>query len=168
MHPLVKLAKETVEEFVKSENTINPPDDPVPEMTGRAGVFVSIKKKGELRGCIGTYQPTMESIADEIIKNAISASTKDPRFPPVSLEELDELVYSVDVLTEPEKVADKTYLDPRKYGVIVKSDERCGLLLPDLEGIDTADEQVSIASMKAGIYLEEEVELFRFEVKRFR
>jgi AmmeMemoRadiSam system protein A len=168
MHPLVKLAKETVEEFIKSENTISPPADPVPEMTGRAGVFVSIKKRGELRGCIGTFQPTMENIAGEIIKNAVSASTKDPRFPSVSLEELDELEYSVDVLTEPEKVAGKKHLNPRKYGVIVRSGERSGLLLPDLEGIDTADEQVSIASLKAGIYLDEEVELFRFEVKRYR
>ncbi len=168
MHPLVRLAKEAVEQYVLNGRIIKPPDDPVPEMTGKAGVFVSIKKQGQLRGCIGTFQPVTENVANEIIENAISAATRDPRFPPVSPSELDELQYSVDVLTEPEKVAGKQDLDPKRYGVIVKSGARKGLLLPDLEGVDTVDEQISIASMKAGIFLGDDIELYRFEVKRYK
>lgn len=168
MHPLVKLAKDTVEQYVLEGNTLKPPDDAGNEMTDKAGVFVSIKKKGELRGCIGTFQPVTENVAFEIIQNAISAATQDPRFPPVNSSELEHLEYSVDVLTEPEKVTSKKDLDPKKYGVIVKSGDRKGLLLPDLEGVDTIDEQVSIATMKAGIYLGEDIELYRFEVKRYK
>lgn len=168
MHPLVKLAKDTVEQYIQNKKIIGPPADPVPEMTARAGVFVSLKNKGELRGCIGTFHSTTENVATEIIQNAISASTQDPRFPPVTKSELPVLEYSVDVLTEPEKIKSKKELNPRKYGVIVKSGERKGLLLPDLEGVDTVDEQVSIASMKAGIYVGEDIELYRFEVKRYK
>jgi AmmeMemoRadiSam system protein A len=168
MHPLVKLAKDTVEQYIRNRKIIGPPADPVPEMNAKAGVFVSLKKKGELRGCIGTFQSTTENVATEIIQNAVSAATQDPRFPPVSKSELGALEYSVDVLTEPEKVKSKKDLDPKKYGVIVKSGDRKGLLLPDLEGVDTVDEQVSIASMKAGIYLGEDIELYRFEVRRYK
>lgn len=168
MHPLVKLAKETVEKFVLQGETAQIPADISSEMKGRAGVFVSIKKNGELRGCIGTLSPCMKNVACEIIQNAISAATQDPRFPPVSPQELNALEYSVDVLTEPEKIAGKKELDPKKYGVIVKSGERRGLLLPDLEGVDTVDEQIRIASMKAGIHPSEEIELYRFEVKRYK
>jgi len=168
MHPLVKLAKETVEKFVLKGETAQIPADPSSEMKGRAGVFVSIKKNGELRGCIGTFSPCAKNVASEIIQNAISAATQDPRFPSVSPEELNGLEYSVDVLTSPEKVANKKELDPQKYGVIVKSGERKGLLLPDLEGVDTVDEQISIASMKAGIHPSKEMELYRFEVKRYK
>jgi len=168
MHPLVNLAKDAVEEYIRNGNMIQPPADPIAEMIEKAGVFVSIKKKGQLRGCIGTFQPAKENVSSEIICNAVSAATEDPRFPPVDPSELDSLEYSVDVLTRPEKVAGKKDLNPAKYGVIVKSGDRRGLLLPDLEGVDTADDQVSIASMKAGIYVGEEVELFRFEVKRYR
>lgn len=168
MHPLVKLAKDTVEQYIQRRKIIGPPAEPVPEMNAKAGVFVSLKKKGELRGCIGTVQSTTENVATEIIQNAISAATQDPRFPPVTKSELGALEYSVDVLTEPEKVKGKKDLDPKKYGVIVKSRDRKGLLLPDLEGVDTVDEQVSIASMKAGIYLGEDIELYRFEVKRYK
>ncbi|HEW80877.1 MAG TPA: AmmeMemoRadiSam system protein A, partial [Nitrospirae bacterium] len=128
MHPLVKLAKDTIEEYVRNGDIIKPPANLSAEMTGEAGVFVSIKKKGELRGCIGTFQPTRESIALEIIQNAVSASTQDPRFPPVSPAEIDKLEYSVDVLSEPERISGKDELDPRKYGVIVKSGEHRGLL----------------------------------------
>ena len=168
MHPLVKLAKETVEKFVLNGETAQIPADLSSEMKGRAGVFVSIKENGELRGCIGTFSPCTKNVACEIIQNAISAATQDPRFLPVSPEELNELEYSVDVLTSPEKVAGKKELDPKKYGVIVKSGERRGLLLPDLEGVDTVDEQISIASMKAGIHPSEKIELYRFEVKRYK
>ena len=168
MHPLVKLAKETVEQYVRTKETISPPAELTPEMTGKAGVFVSLKKKGQLRGCIGTFSNTTENVACEIIQNAISAATQDPRFPPVHPGELNELEYSVDVLTEPEKIAGKKELDPKKYGVVVKSGDRRGLLLPDLEGVDSVDEQISIASMKAGIFLGEPIELYRFEVKRYK
>lgn len=168
MHPLVKLAKDTVEQYIRHRKMIVPPGDPADEMTMKAGVFVSIKKQGELRGCIGTFQPTTENVASEIIQNAISAATQDPRFPPVNSKELEALEYSVDVLTAPERVESKKNLDPKKYGVIVKSGVRKGLLLPDLEGVDTVDQQVGIASMKAGIYLDEDIELYRFEVKRFK
>ena len=167
MHPLVKLAKETVEQYVRTKKIISPPADLTPEMNEKAGVFVSIKKKGQLRGCIGTFTHTTDNTACEIIQNAVSAATQDPRFPPVNSKELNELEYSVDVLTEPEKISGKKDLDPKKYGVIVKSGERRGLLLPDLEGVNTVDEQVSIASMKAGIFLGEPIELYRFEVKRY-
>ena len=168
MHPLVTLAKDTVEQYVRNGKIIDQPVDPVPEMTAHAGVFVSLKKKGELRGCIGTFHATTENVAAEIIQNAISAATQDPRFPPVTRSELGALEYSVDVLSEPEKVKSKKDLDPKKYGVIVKSGDRKGLLLPDLGGVDTVDEQVRIASMKAGIYLGEDNELYRFEVKRYK
>jgi len=168
MHPLVKLAKETVEKFVLEGRPAQIPADISSEMKGRAGVFVSIKKKGELRGCIGTFSPCTKNVACEIMQNAISAATQDPRFPPVSPEELNGLEYSVDVLTEPEKVENKKELDPKKYGVIVRSGERRGLLLPDLEGVDTVDDQIGIASMKAGIHPSETIELYRFEVKRYK
>lgn len=168
MHPLIKLAKKTVDEYVLNGKVIEPPENPVPEMVKKAGVFVSLKMKGELRGCIGTLQPTTESVAAEIIQNAVSAATQDPRFVPVNSGELESLDYSVDLLSEPEKVNSRNELDPKKFGVIVKCGERKGLLLPDLEGVNTVDEQISIASTKAGIYLEEDIELYRFEVKRYK
>ena len=168
MHTLVKLAKDTVQQYVRDGTVIKPSVDSSPHMSEKAGVFVSLKKNGELRGCIGTFQPTTESVAAEVIQNAISAATRDPRFLPVSAMELDHLEYSVDVLSEPEKITNKKELDPKKYGVIVKSGDRRGLLLPALEGVDTVDEQISIASMKAEIYLGENIELYRFEVKRYR
>lgn len=168
MHPLVKLAKDTIEHYVRTGKIIALPDELAPEMMQKAGVFVSLKKRGELRGCIGTFSATAENVAAEIIQNAVSAATQDPRFAPVGEKELDDIQYSVDVLTEPEKVSDRGQLDPVKYGIIVKSGERRGLLLPDLEGVDTVEEQISIASMKAGIFPGEPVELYRFEVKRYR
>lgn len=168
MHPLVRLAKDTIETYVREGKTIKPPGELTPEMVERAGVFVSIKKKGELRGCIGTFLPTTENVACEVIQNAISAATQDPRFLPVDSSELQELEYSVDVLSKPEKVKGINELDPKRFGVIVKSGDRRGLLLPDLEGVDTPEEQIRIARLKAGISPEEEVELYRFEVKRYK
>ncbi|HEX9020141.1 MAG TPA: AmmeMemoRadiSam system protein A, partial [Nitrospirota bacterium] len=133
----------------------------------RAGVFVCLKVRGNLRGCIGTYQPAEPTIARETVRNAISAATCDPRFLCVRAEELDGIEYSVDVLTPPEKVASKSELDPRRYGVIVQAGGRRGLLLPDLEGVNTVDYQISIALQKAGISPGTPVELSRFEVKRY-
>ncbi len=168
MHPLVKLARDTVEAHVKKLSLPAPTDYAGETMSGRAGVFVSIKKEGALRGCIGTFQPTTESIGEEVVQNAVSAATADPRFAPVKETELDALEYSVDVLSPPERVSDRGGLDPKRYGVIVLQGGRKGLLLPDLDGVDSVDQQISIASMKAGIRSEEDIELYRFEVRRYR
>ncbi|PKL51461.1 MAG: AMMECR1 domain-containing protein [Nitrospira bacterium HGW-Nitrospira-1] len=168
MHKLVELAKKTVEEFIRTGKEIPPPKEFVPEMTAKAGVFVSLKKKGNLRGCIGTFMPYTENVACEIIKNAISAATHDSRFDPVGEDELNDLAYSVDVLSPPEKVSDISELDPKKYGVIVVHGSRKGLLLPDLEGVDSVEEQLRIAKMKAWINPDEKVEIFRFMVSRYR
>ena len=163
-----KLAKEAIKNYIKQGKIITPPKDLPEEMINqRAGVFVSLKKFGDLRGCIGTFMPTQENIAQEIIKNAISAAVDDPRFPPVTVSELEDLSISVDVLSAPEEVKDIFQLDPKKYGVIVSSGYKKGLLLPDLEGVDTAEYQIDIAKRKAGIYPDEKVKLYRFEVKRY-
>lgn len=169
MHPLVNLAKDAVEKYISKSGVIAPPSELTPEMSEKAGVFVSIKKRGELRGCIGTYLPTTNNVANEIIQNAISAATHDPRFLPVDPSELHELKYSVDVLSPPEKVAGSESLDPKRYGIIVKKGNRRGLLLPALEGVNTVDEQIKIASLKAGISPDDEdLELYRFEVRRYK
>jgi MEMO1 family protein len=133
----------------------------------RAGAFVSLKKFGELRGCIGTTAPTTASLVDEIIQNAISAGCHDPRFDPVEPGELPDLVYSVDILGKPEPVEDPSQLDPARYGVIVRSGGRSGLLLPDLEGVDTVEEQLSIACRKGGIRKDEKYQILRFQVTRY-
>jgi AmmeMemoRadiSam system protein A len=129
---------------------------------------VSLHRFGELRGCIGTFEPTQKNVAGEIISNAVSSAIRDPRFPPVAPEELADLEYSVDVLTAPKPVEDEKKLDPKKYGVIVECGFRRGLLLPDLEGVDSVDEQINICRMKAGIQPDEPVNLYSFEVKRYR
>ncbi len=166
-HPLVQLARRAVESYVQKHVVIRP-GELAPEMKERAGVFVSLKKHGQLRGCIGTFEPTQASVAEEIIQNAISSATGDPRFSPVSPAELGSLDYSVDVLTHPEAVEDRSQLDAKKYGVIVAAGGRRGLLLPDLEGVDSVDTQISICRQKAGIMPAEPVKLYRFEVRRYR
>ncbi len=168
MHPLVKLAKNTVELYVREGKTYEVREEElIPELTLRAGVFVCLKIRGNLRGCIGTFQPTEPTIAHETVRNAISAATCDPRFSCIRADELDQIGYTVDVLAPPEKVASKSELDPRRYGVIVQAGGRRGLLLPDLDGVDTVEAQVSIAMQKAGISAGTSVELFRFEVRRY-
>ncbi len=169
MHPLVELAMRTVHEHVCLGSSLSPEGIAGEFMDNRAGVFVCIKKQGRLRGCIGTFQPTSENIAMETVKNAVAASTKDPRFPPVTEDELPDLEFSVDVLTCPEPVASPDELDPGRFGVIVTCGARRGLLLPDLDGVDTVQEQLSIAMQKAGIEPEDGgIILERFEVKRYR
>lgn len=165
---LVQLAIDTIRTFVQVGKVISPPATTIDEMKGKAGVFVSLKKHGALRGCIGTFEPTQPNIALEIIHNAISAATRDPRFPPVEAHELSEMDYSVDILTKPEAVSDTKDLDPKRYGVIVESGWRKGLLLPDLEGVDTVEYQLSIAKQKAGIGEKEPVKICRFMVKRYK
>ena len=167
LSPLVQLAKKTVETFV-NEGKVIKPEELTPEMKEKAGVFVSIHKHGELRGCIGTFEPQQRNVGAEIITNAISSATRDPRFPPIAPNELKDLDYSVDVLTSPEPVENQDQLDPKKYGVIVESGFRRGLLLPDLEGVDSVDYQIDICRQKAGIMPDEPVKLYRFEVKRYK
>ncbi len=161
----VQLAKRAIEHHLGGKGRLDIGDN-VPEgMEGRAGVFVSIHKSGDLRGCIGTFLPTRGNIAEEIISNAVSAAEEDPRFPPVEISEMPLLEISVDVLSEPEPAVIED-LDPKKYGVIVRSGYKRGLLLPDLEGVDTPEQQIRICRMKAGIGEHEKIELSRFQVIR--
>ena len=163
----VKLARYSLETFVKTHKPAELPKNLPTEMTSRrAGAFVSLHKDGELRGCIGTILPTTANVAEEILQNAISACSRDPRFSPVEVSELDDIVYSVDVLGEPERIFSEKDLDVKKFGVIVENGGRRGLLLPDLEGIDTVEQQISIAKQKANIGAKEKVDLWRFEVIR--
>ena len=163
----VQLARKSLESYILKRERITVPDD-VPEemLSTRAGAFVSIHKNGALRGCIGTIGPTTDCVAQEIINNAISASTADPRFPAIGPDELQWLEINVDVLGEPEDIDSEDELDVKKYGVIVSSVGKRGLLLPDLEGVDTVEQQVAIAKQKAGIHRFESVKLQRFEVIR--
>jgi AmmeMemoRadiSam system protein A len=165
-HPLVALAEQAVEEYVRCRR-IATPAEISPEMQNEAGAFVTIKRGGELRGCIGTIEPREPSVALEVVHNAIAAATADPRFLPVSEDELPELRYSVDVLMPPERIDGPQDLDPRTYGVIVEAGQRRGLLLPDLEGVDTAEQQVAYAMAKASILPGEAVTLYRFTVQRY-
>ena len=166
--PWVRLARLSLETFVRTGNQLDVLPDGLPdEMTTRsAGAFVSLHAHGQLRGCIGTTGPTAENVAWEIVRNAVSACSRDPRFAPVRADELNSLEYSVDVLEEPEAVSSPTELDVRKYGVIVSCGGRRGLLLPDLEGVDTVEQQIEIALQKGGISSSERYTLERFEVVR--
>lgn len=165
----VRLARHAVETIVATGEAAPLPPGLPPAMTEeRAGVFVSLKKDGELRGCIGTFEPTAKNIAAEILQNAASAALRDPRFPPVQEEELPALVYSVDVLTEPELVGGADDLDAKRYGVIVEYRARKGLLLPDLDGVNTVEEQLRIARQKGGIPADAPIRIWRFTVERHR
>jgi len=167
--PYVALARAGYTAYVRDGLQIAVPEDTPHEMLARrAGVFVSLHEDGQLRGCIGTIEPLRASIADEIICNAIAACSEDPRFPAVRPDELDAIVCSVDVLAEPEDVEDASALDPERYGVIVSQGWHRGVLLPDLEGVDTPDVQVSIAKRKAGIPQGSACTLQRFQVARHR
>lgn len=163
----VKLARQALETYVTTGKMPAVPAKDSSLWSTRAGAFVSLKKLGQLRGCIGTTEPTKQSLAAEIMHNAIAAGTRDPRFDPVTAAELPHLTYSVDVLSEPEEIPSASFLDPRKYGVIVRQGRRSGLLLPDLEGVDTVEEQVEIAKRKAGI-TGDDYNLARFTVTRYR
>ena len=164
----VRLARQTIEAYVGERKQISIPKDLPEEMyESRAGVFVSLKEEGRLRGCIGTIAPVQKNIAEEIVANAISASTKDPRFHPVQPDELDKLVYSVDVLGTPAAITSPDELDVKRYGVIVTKGRKRGLLLPNLDGVDTVEDQITIAKQKAGISTyDDDVQLERFEVVR--
>jgi len=161
------LARRSLEHTVANGKYLPLPDDlPDELLCNKAGVFVSLHKDGRLRGCIGTISPTTSNIANEIIRNAVSAGLNDHRFDPVTASELQYLTYKVDVLTEPEPISGPEELDAKRYGVIVSSGQKRGLLLPNLEGVDTVDEQINIAREKAGISQGTPVKLERFEVIR--
>ena len=167
LHPLVRLAREAVEAWMRHRHSVPADIDPALDLPQRAGAFVSIKTaEGLLRGCMGTIHPSQESLAQEVTRNAIDAATADPRFHPLASDELDGLGYSVDILGPPERVDGAEALDHRRYGVIVQNGHRRGLLLPDLEGVDSVEEQVAVARTKAAILPEEPVQLYRFEVQR--
>lgn len=164
---LVDLAWDTLEALVNNQH--------LPGLRGlpsflpkKAGCFVSIHLEfdHELRGCIGTIEPACSTLCEEVIQNTISAASRDPRFPPIQKDELPDLVINVDVLHEPEP-ATMYDLDPQRYGVIVEQGYRRGLLLPDLEGVDTVEQQVTIACQKAGIDPSSDFEIERFEVERY-
>lgn len=165
----VRIARTSIETYVRTHRYAALPQVlPRELLEMRAGVFVSIKKYGKLRGCIGTFAPTQKNVAEEILYNAVSAAAHDGRFDPITEDELGRLVYSVDVLTPPEPISSAAELNPKIYGVIVKSltDNRLGLLLPDLSGIDTAERQIEIAREKGRILPKEKVSLSRFKVVR--
>ncbi|MDR3294618.1 MAG: AmmeMemoRadiSam system protein A [Clostridiales Family XIII bacterium] len=164
---LVRLARQTAEHYVRTgKPAALPPGLPEEILSARAGVFVSVKKDGSLRGCIGTIEAAQSNIAMEIMENSVSASARDPRFDPIEPEELDALTYSVDVLSPAEAVDGPGQLDAARYGVIVTKGRRRGLLLPNLDGVDTVEQQISIALQKAGIRPDESYGLERFEVVR--
>ena len=173
----VRLAKLTIDTFIKTGREIRFPED-VPEdlknalppeaASSRAGAFVSVHKNGMLRGCIGTIGPVQDSIAEEIISNAVSAVSRDPRFTKVRIDELGLLEINVDILGEPEDIEGPGELDVKRYGVIVSCGYKRGLLLPDLEGVDTVEDQISIAMQKGGITPDDNYKLQRFEVVRYK
>lgn len=163
----VKLARQSLESYIRRGERIPVPDDlPAEMLNTRAGAFVSIHKHGKLRGCIGTISPITANVAEEIIRNAVSASTEDPRFDPITEDELKWLEINVDVLGEPEKISSMEELDVKRYGVIVSCGFKRGLLLPDLDGVDTPKQQVAIAMQKGGIKESDPYTLERFEVVR--
>jgi AmmeMemoRadiSam system protein A len=164
--PQVALARRAIEAYVREGRLIEPPRDES-SLSHRAGAFVSLHRGSELRGCIGSVQPSTASLAEEIVAMAVQAATQDPRFPPLTADELADLQISVDVLSDPEPIDGTSELDPARYGVIVSRDWRRGLLLPDLDGVDSPEQQVAIACRKAGISPDEQFDLERFEVERF-
>ena len=170
MNPYILLAKKAVENYIQMGNIVSSPGDvPNEFLTRKSGTFVTIMKNGNLRGCIGTYLPTKENIAKEIIANAIAAATEDYRFGPIQKEELPYLSYTVYLLSKPELVKNIKDLDPQKYGIIIKTGLKSGLLLPDLEEVDTVEKQISIACQKGGIDpTKEKILIYKFTVKKYQ
>lgn len=168
MDSYVKLAQNTIESYFSAGRVIAIPNGLPKEMLGqRAGVFVTLYKNGKLRGCIGTISPTAKNIALEIIQNAISSAFEDSRFEPLQLNELKDLTYSVDVLNPPVRIKDKSELDIKKYGIICQSGNKSGVLLPDVEGIHSIEEQLEIACQKAEINPQKDkFDIYKFTVTR--
>ncbi|MFH1780740.1 MAG: AmmeMemoRadiSam system protein A [Candidatus Nealsonbacteria bacterium] len=168
MNPYVSLAKEAVESYIRENKAISPSKNLPQEFKKKAGVFVTIMQGKALKGCIGTYLPTQDNIAEEIIQNAIAAATEDYRFDPIQEQDLDFLNYSVYILEAPVIIKDRNELNPRKFGIIVKTAKKSGLLLPDLEGVDTIDQQLSIACQKGDINPEKEhVAIYKFIAEKY-
>lgn len=161
------LARKVLEHYFFDTDEDLQPFAQEPLFEKKAGAFVTLKKGDKLRGCIGTAEPVRGNLFAEIKENAVAAALRDPRFTPVSAAELGSLNISVDVLSPMEKITGIDALDPKKYGVLVRSAQRSGLLLPDLEGVESAEEQVAIARLKAGITSEQPAELYRFTVTRY-
>ncbi len=166
-HPYVKLASQSVQYFLEHGTPLPLPDVLDEEWREPRGVFVSIKKGQQLRGCIGNLSPAHDDLASEIILNAISAATRDPRFSAVTQDELPDLIFSVDVLTPLEKVEEISKLNPKQYGLAVQHGEKQGVLLPNLEGVDTVADQLRICLKKGRIDPDDPYEMYRFEVKRY-
>lgn len=169
-HPYSKWAAKSIEVYLRENRRADPVSDTAPQdlLNRSSGCFVSLHKlNGELRGCIGTYMATKSNLALEIRDNAIASATQDPRFPPLALSELENIAVSVDILNEPELTEDISTLDPKIYGVIVISGWKRGLLLPDLPGVESIEDQLSIACMKAGINRDESFQIYRFTVERY-
>lgn len=166
MDEYVALAKKSVEAYVRTGAVIAQTEASEEIRSRQAAAFVSIHKGQALRGCIGTIAPVYENLAEEIIRNGIAAATRDPRFTAITPDELSELTIHVDVLSEPEQIDDMGLLDVKRYGVIVANGMQRGVLLPDLEGVDTPQQQIHIAMQKAGIASNETIDLYRFEVVR--
>jgi AmmeMemoRadiSam system protein A len=167
--PLVDLARRAIESYVRDRAVIRPSPSAGGEQR-RAGVFVSLHRSdGSLRGCIGTTEPQMESLEEETVANAISAATADPRFYPMTPDELEGLDISVDVLGPAEEVDGLDELDPKRYGLVIRTiDGRRALLLPDLEGVDTAEQQFRITCRKGNIDPNvDQYRIYRFEVVRY-
>ena len=167
MHPLVDLAMRSVKHQLENGKPLPSPDPLPAKMQYSAGIFVSIKKDGMLRGCIGTITPQYSNVAEEVIQNAIKAANQDPRFTAIELPELKELAFSVDVLTKPEQIKNIKSLNVEQYGLIVRSEDKCGLLLPNLKNIKTIDQQLKVCLKKGDIKETDKYKLYRFEVKRF-
>ncbi|PIQ96039.1 MAG: AmmeMemoRadiSam system protein A [Nitrospinae bacterium CG11_big_fil_rev_8_21_14_0_20_56_8] len=166
-NPFVTLAQDSIRYYLDHSQPLPCPEELPEELRRKAAAFVSIKKGRELRGCIGTLTPTRPSLAEEIIHNAISAATRDPRFSSVTREEIPYLAVSVDVLTPMEEISGLSGHDTRRYGLVVKCGDRQGVLLPDLEGIDDARDQLGYCLRKGRVGENENYQMFRFEVQRF-
>lgn len=181
MNPYIFLAKTAVENYVKEKKEISPPEDlPREFFEKKSGAFITIEKEKKLRGCMGTYLPTKDNLAKEIISNAITASTRDYRFNPIKEQELPHLSYKVYVLSQPELIKDIKELNPKRYGIIIKTlskakdvffnghlPHKTGLLLPGLEGVDTVEKQVSIACQKGRVNPKtEKFIIYKFKVEK--
>jgi len=167
-HPYISLAQESIHHYLNCREKLSCPDPLSKDLTSRSGAFVSIKKMKQLRGCIGTLEPREPNLAMEIIENALKAALHDPRFSPVTTEELQDLTYSIDVVRPLEKISYESELDPSVYGLVVRSKGKQGVLLPDLEGVNSTEEQIQICRAKGKIPDAEPIEMYRFRVERFR
>lgn len=166
-HPLVELAVRAIREYLDTRSVIHPPAALAEAFSQTAGVFVCLKKDGQLRGCVGTYQAVQPTLAEEVVHNAIASATRDPRFSPITLPDLTGIECSIDVLSSPVPVT-RQDLDPEIFGVLVVQGSKRGLLLPGLAGIQTVEQQIRMAKEKAGILTDDEMRLYRFIVERYR